>query len=266
MNKSLIAARPVLHLHAKPSTDEEVTSQLIYGVAAELVQDRGHWLQVRTSDTYTGWALRQEFHVQEQESAKRAAHVDQLTANVYRVPDVKRQAPLLQLPWEARLAVHPDQADVPETWLRVCLLHGEVAYVQRGDVTLHPATLALEQMLALALRFLGVTYTWGGVSSFGFDCSGFVQMLFRQRGILLPRDTQAQVQWEGFHAVPATDLAPGDVVFFGESLQDINHVGLFLRDGRFIHDTTQDHPGVQISALDQEPWKSRLAAQRRLRA
>lgn len=120
-------------------------------------------------------------------------------------------------------------------------------------------------MIDLAHRFLGITYTWGGVSSFGFDCSGFTQMLERQRGIEMPRDADLQAAWSGVVPVNRADLQPGDLLFFGSSPEKITHTGMYIGDGKFIHDTTHDHPGVQISTLDDQPWIKLLVAARRMK-
>ncbi len=108
----------------------------------------------------------------------------------------------------------------------------------------------------MAHKFLGITYTWGGVSSFGFDCSGFTQMLERQRGIEMPRDADLQAAWSGVIPVEREDLQPGDLLFFGASAAKITHTGMYLGNGEFIHDTTHDHPGVQISRLDDSPGRN----------
>jgi len=125
--------------------------------------------------------------------------------------------------------------------------------------------LSIEETLQLARKFLGITYTWGGVSSFGFDCSGFTQMLIRQRGIEMPRDADLQAGWTGVTPVDRKDLQPGDLLFFGSSASRITHTGMYLGQGEFIHDTTHDHPGVQISRLDDRPWTKLLVAARRVK-
>ena len=79
----------------------------------------------------------------------------------------------------------------------------------------NPRRLSIDETLQLARKFLGVTYTWGGVSSRGFDCSGFTQMLERQRGIVMPRDADLQAAWSGVVPVERKDLQPGDLLFFG---------------------------------------------------
>lgn len=97
------------------------------------------------------------------------------------------------------------------------------------------------------------------------DCSGFTQMLVRQRGIVMPRDADLQAAWTGVVPVKRSHLRAGDLLFFRESPQKITHTGMFIGHGRFIHDTTHDHPGVQIGRLADQPWTHLLVACRRLK-
>ena len=90
-------------------------------------------------------------------------------------------------------------------------------------------------------------------------------MLVRQRGIEMPRDADLQAEWTGVISVDRKDLKPGDLLFFGSSASSITHTGMYLGDGKFIHDTTHDHPGVQISVLDDMPWTKLLVATRRVK-
>jgi cell wall-associated NlpC family hydrolase len=110
---------------------------------------------------------------------------------------------------------------------------------------------------------MGVTYTWGGTSSFGYDCSGFMQMLMRERGVIMPRDADIQAAWSGLAPVKREELKPGDLLYFGSSPAKISHTGMYIGNGEFIHDTTHDHPMVQISRLDDQPWTKILVACRR---
>ncbi len=264
-----MTAVPVANLHAEPSPDTEVISQSIYGFDLQCLDAQREWIKVCAEDGYAGWAAKSQF-IPRAAASTPSVRVRSLSANVYRETDIKAHAPLLHLPWEARLETLAAPEDASGRWLQVRLLDGQPAFVLRGDVTPaypigdHPLT--TEQMLALAHRFLGITYTWGGISAFGFDCSGFMQMLHRQRGIVLPRDAQAQCEWSGFVDIPrATDLLPGDFLFFTDSPPAITHVGLFVGAGDFLHATTEGHPGVQVSRLADHPWSVRLCAQRRLR-
>ncbi len=89
-----------------------------------------------------------------------------------------------------------------------------------------------QAILDTAEQYLGVPYVWGGTSPSGFDCSGFVQYVFRQNGISLSRTTYTQCV-EGY-AVSREDLMPGDLVFFG-SASSPHHVGIYAGDGKYIH-------------------------------
>jgi gamma-D-glutamyl-L-lysine dipeptidyl-peptidase len=81
----------------------------------------------------------------------------------------------------------------------------------------------------------------------------------------MPRDADLQAGWTGVISVDRKDLQPGDLLFFGSSASRITHTGMYLGHGEFIHDTTHDHPGVQISRLDDMPWTKLLVATRRVK-
>jgi len=263
-----VVTRPVVNMYRGPSAATDVVSQAIYGTGVLTLKTQPGWTNIRTADGYTGWVAAPDLKPLNGGSyapAGKALRIAELSANVYGEPDVTLHAPVLQLPWEARLEAVPDAAKNTERWLQVRLVDGQEAWVQRGDVTDDFAPLTIGGMLELSHKFLGITYTWGGVSSYGFDCSGFTQMLERQRGIEMPRDADLQAEWDHMMPVERKDLEPGDLLFFGSSIAKITHTGMYLGNGEFIHDTTHGHPGVQVSRLDDMPWAQLLVAMRRIK-
>lgn len=261
-----VAAQPVVNIFATPSADSDVSSQVLYGSGVAVLEKKDGWTKIRTADAYTGWVAASDLRAGSYPATEHLVRVSALGLNVYREPDVTKHAPLLHLPWEAILEAIPEAPGNDARWQAVRLVDGRTGWLQRGDVTSKPATpLSIDETIALAKRFLGITYTWGGVSSFGFDCSGFTQMLARQRGYLLPRDADDQAAWSGVTAVERQDLKAGDLLYFGSSPTHITHTGMYIGAGEFIHDTVHEHPGVQISRLDDEPWTHLLVAARRIK-
>ena len=107
----------------------------------------------------------------------------------------------------------------------------------------------------------GTAYQPGGAAPGGFDCSGFVQYLYRQAGIALPRTAEAQFAIG--HSLRVPDIAAGDLVFFRTDGRRISHVGIATGDGRFIHaPNTRSH--VRVDRLDAAYWADRFAGARRL--
>ncbi len=85
-------------------------------------------------------------------------------------------------------------------------------------------------VVSIAKKYLGAPYSWGKTGPNSFDCSGFTSFVYRQVGVNLPRVSQDQIG--AGQRVSRSDLAPGDLVFFGSP---IHHVGIYVGGGMYIH-------------------------------
>jgi len=118
-----------------------------------------------------------------------------------------------------------------------------------------------ERMLRTASTQIGRRYRSGGCDpSTGFDCSGFTTWVFNKYGIHLPRSSREQFQTGT--AVAKNNLRKGDLVFF-RSRRGINHVGIYLENGKFIHSASQGKT-VTISHLEEDYWRTHYAGGRRV--
>lgn len=110
-----------------------------------------------------------------------------------------------------------------------------------------------------ALRYLGVPYRWGGTSPVtGFDCSGFVQHVFADLGVSLPRTSQQQAQ-VGTPVASLAQAVPGDLLFFEPGPGGPGHVGIYVGNGMMI-----DAPHTGTTVQVQPVWTSQLAGIRQV--
>lgn len=125
-----------------------------------------------------------------------------------------------------------------------------------------PVSPASSTVVKQAEDYLGTPYLWGGADPRkGFDCSGFVQYLYKQQGIALPRTTYQQVK-VGQAVHDPKDLQPGDILFFSDK-GDVHHEGLYIGGGEFIH---APHTGdvVKISSLSEPYYQQQFFVGRRV--
>jgi cell wall-associated NlpC family hydrolase len=118
-----------------------------------------------------------------------------------------------------------------------------------------------DQIIATAKKYIGVPYLWAGTTPKGFDCSGYVQYVFRSHGISLNRTAETQYKHGSY--VSKSNLKPGDLVFFQNTYKaGISHVGIYIGDGKFIHASSSK--GVTISNLSSSYYTSHYYGARRI--
>lgn len=124
------------------------------------------------------------------------------------------------------------------------------ALTPRESAPFLPAKMA-NNIISTAKKFIGTPYVYGGESPKGFDCSGYLQYVFKKNNIDLPRT--ADKQYELGRKVPVKKLQPGDLVFFATDAKEISHCGIYLGQDQFIHSSSSR--GVRIDKLDNVYWQ-----------
>lgn len=120
----------------------------------------------------------------------------------------------------------------------------------------------VQTVLKRALALLGTPYRWGGSSTDGFDCSGLVGYVFRTAlGIELPRVSREMVH--SGEQVERAALAAGDLVFFSRRGKRVDHVGIYVGEGRFVH-APRTGRDVTVSSLADGYWSRKYMQARRV--
>ena len=124
------------------------------------------------------------------------------------------------------------------------------------------ANTAAELIVHEARESVGIPYRYARQSETSTDCAGLVRRVAAAAGIEMPRTSRAQ--YRSGRTIAATDLRPGDLVFFKNTYRSgISHVGIYIGDGEFIHAASRQKK-VMVARLDVDYFARRFAGARRI--
>ena len=245
--------------------DNMIDSQLLFNDKVLVEENDGTWAKIiacdqpthQNSNGYPGWIPSSSLApaIPEQENAGTVT-ICVKTAPLYD----EGHTPLTELTLGTRL----EKITADDCKVKVATPLG-IGFVDKKATEI-PAELIGENdgktMVNIAKQFLGMRYIWGGISSYGYDCSGLVYGLHRVFNITIPRDADDQ-QVQGA-PVEVDSILPGDLVFFAyeHGTGSVHHVGMYIGDGKMIESRT---PGkqVDIAKLTEPKFAAEYAGYRR---
>jgi len=230
-----------------------VDTQCLYGEKVLVKKIANLWAQVEVlgqpgkngKKAYPGWIpVRQLRANSELEEAQEQLHVVVTDFKTFLYDDENGSKEFLEVSYNTQLPLKDDSATsyqviTPEGYKWVKKEAAEL--LSRGH---KPSG---ETLIQEGLRFLGLEYLWGGLSAWGFDCSGLAYTIHKRFGITIPRD--ADDQYYSSTSIAKENLQAGDLVFFAHDKGSgaIHHVGFYMGDGRMLH---APQTGKTVETLD----------------
>ncbi|HEY0176291.1 MAG TPA: C40 family peptidase [Pedobacter sp.] len=229
----------VAPLRTAASDKAEISTQLLFGDAVEVLETAEPWWRIRNAyDDYEGWLDFKQLMVITKEEYQQNQNYTILVPlqvnNVIEAADGSRY----YLPASASLPGYANEAGT-------CRLGEHQFRVLFDPYQVSAAT--GESIRELAVFFLNAPYLWGGRTLFGIDCSGFTQAVYKLAGIAIKRDAAQQAE-QGDIVDFLSEVQTGDLAFFDNAEGRIIHVGIMLGTDRIIHASGR----VRIDPVDDQ--------------
>lgn len=227
----VITLHSITPVRTEASETAEQETQLLFGETAEVLDEKERWLKIKAdNDGSEGWADKKMLIKLSDKEYQQVAEAN------------KKEKQYIKLPVAFALSVGNGQT-IPLAAGTALPNYKDGHFEILGahfDIDPNAVTTAMlfneENFLSSARFFLNCPYLWGGKNMFGFDCSGFTQVLFSLFGIQLPRNASQQVT-VGKAVDFLAEAQIGDLAFFNhpDDINKITHVGILLDDKRILH-------------------------------
>ena len=253
-----------VNFRSGPSTDDSVIASLSLGTKVTMLGVDDGWCQV-VWNGQTGYVSADYVSVGGLDVANPRGIVTGSCVNVRSTPST--EGSILTKVYAGNII---DLVALADGWYEMSY-NGVSGYICADYVREYSGSTASsigEEVVALALSYLGTPYVYGGASSKGFDCSGFTMYIFSQFGYSLPHSATSQWNDSGEY-VEKADLQPGDLVLFCDPSRSngkaCSHVGIYIGDNEFVHASSgSSGKYVRIDSLDSSYYSTYYKGAKRL--
>jgi len=245
---------------AKPSHASEMVTQALLGTPAKVLKKsvNGDWYFVKLPDNYLCWIEDESITLMDSTEFYKWCSLPKIIF----LPEYGHcyEKPKINSYYVSDLVVGNILSIIGEqnNFVKVLFPDGREAFIKKNETKrleewVKESKITAENLIKTGKRFLGQPYLWGGTSSKGLDCSGFVKTTFFINGVILQRDASQQALY-GAEINDITDISedfnklePGDLLFWGRKPSNIvTHVGMYIGNGKYIHSSGK----VKINSFD----------------
>ncbi len=237
-----IVSVPYVMGRYKPVDKKQEGTEMLYGEPVRLIREKGDYVQVQSNIGYLGFIKKNTIRpVTLKEWSRYHTGAQAIFSQNVTLESGQVLAMGTRLPYlgnENILLADGTELSLPQDNYRVY------------DPTTNPLR---DSIIESAEQYLGLPYVWGGRSSEGVDCSGFVMQSYALNNIYIPRDSDEIANIGRIIGYPGwmDAMLPGDMMFFAGSRRMVTHTALYMGDGKVIHSLGK---GVQIQSMNpQDP-------------
>ncbi|GAB3789449.1 C40 family peptidase [Virgibacillus kimchii] len=249
-------------------TENRVQSQLLFGEAVLVTETKGDWAHVvipsqpskKDERGYPGWVPLNQLKQVKKSAWKKEQTAAVITDKAWLENEEKES--VMKLSYMTLLPV----ANISHDRVEVVTPLGN-HYLPKDTVEVFHSEEGLRKgdgadIVKAGEPFLSLDYFWGGMSSFGYDCSGLSYAMHKANGYKIARDAGDQA--EAGKKVAFDELEQGDLLFFAyeEGKGRLHHVGIYYGDGKMLH-SPQTGKGIEIIELKDTIYEKELCAARR---
>lgn len=246
----------VINLRKEPDHSSELVSQAILGTPVLILKKVKSWILIQTPDKYISWTeassirLMTRMELAERNHSERVIYLENMGWLYNSISD--HSGVIGDLVGGSII----EKTGESDGFVNLVLPDGRKGFVKKQQVMdfdswKNAVNCTGESVCKVAMTFLGLPYLWGGSSTKGVDCSGFVQSVFFRNGLILSRDASLQALYGS--TIPIADgysrLSEGDLLFFGSKNDGnprITHVAIYLGNKEYINSSGR----VLINSLD----------------
>ena len=261
----------VLNVRTGMSTSDSIYDKIPYGESYYIEEEYEEWVKIilgqddSTGKDHTGYVFKQYVDISyeyqyaitiEEEEAQKAAEEAARKAEEERLRKLAEEEAARKAAAAAKKKAEEEAAKAAQ---KAEAEEARKQLEQQAALSTDAAKLR-QEIASYATKFVGNPYKWGGTSlTKGADCSGFVQSIYKQFGYTIPRVSKDQAKTAGYCDVKPDKehLLPGDLVFYTDSKGVVDHVGIYIGDGKIVHAASKKS-GIKISSyLTRTPYKAR---------
>ena len=232
MKDCKIVKTEVANLYKDCCYSSEVISQALIWENLEILEFKNNWYRIKQWDNYISW-IHNSYLVDSEIYINNNLHEDDLW---YRIFDRLVIINSLENNNEKYLSfgsVIPVIDKENDLWVHTLMPNGSKYKIRKKKLLPCTEKAKIKDLVKYALNNFGAPYVWGGKSGYGYDCSGFIQSLYRFSNIVLPRDCKEQIKDSNLKKID-NDFQIGDLIYFHHN-NEVVHVGMLINNKHFIH-------------------------------